>query len=116
MRKVFIIGMLLFSSMAHAVVGEENISLAKMVAQLEGIYLQAKTMVEEAKAQSETLTAVSTTIKTIKNEVDAVKNSFLWNIDEVIKEDIESLTNLDDMGGMSLEDKLMALSDELDRR
>ena len=117
MRKVFILGMLVFSPMSQAsAFGEENISLAKMVTQLEGIYLKAKTMVDEAKAQSETLTTVSNTIKTIKNEVDTVKNSFLWNIDEVIKNDIESVTNLDDMGGMTLEDKLMTLSDELDRR
>ena len=98
------------------ILGEENISLAKMITQLEMIYTKTRDMVKEAQAQSETLTKVKDTMNTIKQEADAVRNTFLWDIDAIIKQDIERLTSLDDMGGMSLEQKLMTISDELNRR
>lgn len=116
-QSVFVLLILFVSNSAHAgLFGEENISLAKMITQLEAMYTKMVETVEEAKAQNETLTKMNDVIKEAKQEVDAVENTFLRDIDEVFKRDLENVTDMDNLSGMRLEDKLMSLSRELDRR
>ena len=116
-QSVFVLLILFVSNSAHAsLFGEENISLAKMITQLEAMYTKMVETVEEAKAQNETLTKMNDVIKEAKQEVDAVENTFLRDIDEVFRRDLENVTELDSLSGMRLEDKLMTLSRELDRR
>lgn len=114
---LFVFIFLIASNSAHAgLLGEENISLAKMVTQLEAMYTKMVETVEEAKAQNDTLSKMNDVIKEAKEEVDVVQNSFLHNIDDVFSRDLDNVTGLDNLSGMSLEDKLIALSRELDRR
>lgn len=110
--------LLLFTSASAqaSIFGEENVALSKMIAQLEAMYTKMSTMVDEAKAQNETLLKVNDAIKTVKEERDAVQNTFLRDLDEVIKRDLEDITELDELSGMTVEQKLLALSREFDRR
>lgn len=109
--------LLLATSPARAsIFGEENVSLAKMITQLEAMYTKMVDMVQEAKAQNETLSKLNDAIKTVKEEKDAVENTFLHNLDDVFRRDLENVTELDALSGMTLEEKLLTLSRELDRR
>lgn len=103
-------------SVQASIFGEENISLAKMITQLEGMYTKMVETVEEAKAQNATLSKMNDAIKTVKEETDAVENTFLRNIDEVFRRDLEGVTELDALSGMTMEQKLLTLSREFDRR
>ncbi|ALP54963.1 hypothetical protein Tel_17050 (plasmid) [Candidatus Tenderia electrophaga] len=114
---VLTLALLLVASPAKAsIFGEENVSLAKMVTQLEAMYTKMVDMVQEAKAQNETLSKVNDAIKTVKEEKDAVENTFLHNLDDVFRRDLGNVTELDALSGMTLEEKLLTLSRELDRR
>jgi hypothetical protein len=96
--------------------GEENVSLAKMVAQLEAMYNKMVKMVEEAEAQNETLLRVNEGIKHIEEERDAVQNTFLRNLDDRVARDVDSLAAPYDFAGKSLDEQLAMLSRELDKR
>jgi len=109
--------LLLGSGTAQAsIFGEENISLAKMITQLEAMYTKMVQTVEEAKAQNATLSKMNDVIKSVKEEKDAVENTFLRNIDEVFRRDLEGVTELYAFSGVPMEQTLSTLRRELERR
>ncbi|KAF0190541.1 MAG: hypothetical protein FD165_2622 [Gammaproteobacteria bacterium] len=117
MRPVLSIILLLMSFTASAgMFGEENVSLAKMVTQLEAMYNKMITMVEEAKAQNETLLRVNEGIKQIEEERDAVQNTFLRHLDQRVARDVDALASPYDFSGKSIDEQLTMLSRALDQR
>ncbi len=110
--------LLFFASLSAnaSMFGEENIALAKMVAQLEMLYTQTVDMVKQATVTSETITKVNDAVKTVKEDYDAVKNSFLWDIEGMLTREYEDLASMFDLNGMTLEQKIDAMTGLIDRR
>jgi hypothetical protein len=117
MRNGLLTFLLFFSLSANAsMFGEENLTLAQMVAQLELIYTQTVEMVKKATVANETFTKINNVVKTAKEGYDAVKNSFLWDIEGMLAREFEDLQDEFDFSGLTIEQQIDKMTNLVDRR
>jgi len=89
---------------------------AGSIAAIQKMYQTMVVQLQELKAQSKFLSDVNKVAKESLRQYDAVNNVSLAAIKKQVLDDKESLTQLDNMNGLSDREKLETLSKELDRR
>ncbi|MFQ5470969.1 MAG: hypothetical protein ACE5EH_11805 [Gammaproteobacteria bacterium] len=112
MRKYIII--FLFCTPAYADI--TGISDIEIISQLMEQYKIMIKQLREIKAQNRTLDEVRNLYKQALNTYETVVNIDMDEIENRIISDFRGLTELDDMDGMDLMDKLKTIERELDRR
>lgn len=116
MRRFFVllIAGLSFSSSIHAdMTGAGDI---KIVAELIKIYKTANETLQTLKTQNENIQEIKALARDATVVYDTLSNFSMDDLELRIRRDFESLTNLDDLEGLSLREKIDVLNDELDRR
>lgn len=109
--------LLIQTAPSHAsIFGEENGWLAQMTAYLSDVYNNTKKALQEYKQANSTLTEVKDATKDALRDYDALQNIKATDWKAMVERDIEALTELDNMDGMTREQQLRTVLRELDRR
>ena len=101
----------MLSGPASAGVGE-----AKMIAQLQAIYTSTVEQLQQIKDQSETMNQVKSGLNYSVESYYDIKNFSLDRIVSRIQSDIEGLTELDNLAGKTMEQRILIVQRELRRR
>lgn len=87
-----------------------------ILSELKALYATTLKDLQELKAQSETLNQTRDLAQKAYATYDDVRKFDLERISEIIESDVKNLTELDDMKGLTAEQKYLLLTRELDRR
>jgi len=109
--KYLIVFIFIWPLKVMAVGGEPAIIL-----ELKLIYANAIKGMQELKAQSDTLTETKKLAQKAYESYDYSRNFDIEKIKQIIESDVSDLTELDDMKGLSAEQRYLLLTRELNRR
>ncbi|RFA24176.1 hypothetical protein CAI21_22550 [Alkalilimnicola ehrlichii] len=111
---VVFLSALVFAPPASALTG--GVSNARIIVELKAVYEQLVEVVNHAQIQSDELKTLNTAYHDALTTYDTIQDLRTFNLADRLQRDFGNITQLHNMEGMSLEQRLRVIQREMDRR